>query len=289
MLVHTWVRHTLIRNIDYDDIDYDEGYSMRDIDNSWLNDNMDYETDSDSNSDMDNYNYNYNYGASIGDKINRQTNRHNNSFLDRINKKSESLEAIERSTTVERKNDRDNRIDNFLDLYERIKALNSDQERNFEPHQRSSLVTDNWHDRKNSSLVSTNRFINITCRKDDEKNNLKTLETTRTERKDYSHVVWSSIESQENNNRKDDIIETIQKNPSIIIQKKKLNAIDGDKERRIERQQGNSILTNSKETLLKELEIEKDIMKENKERYNNSLEKVVNKVEKDDSSKKSNS
>ena len=99
---------------------------MRDIDNSWLNDNMDYETDSDSNSDMDNYNYNYNYGASIGDKINRQTNRHNNSFLDRINKKSESLEAIERSTTVERKNDRDNRIDNFLDLYERIKALNSD-------------------------------------------------------------------------------------------------------------------------------------------------------------------
>ena len=289
MLVHTWVRHTLIRNIDYDDIDYDEGYSMRDIDNSWLNDNMDYETDSDSNSDMDNYNYNYNYGASIGDKINRQTNRHNNSFLDRINKKSESLEAIERSTTVERKNDRDNRIDNFLDLYERIKALNSDQERNFEPHQRSSLVTDNWHDRKNSSLVSTNRFINITCRKDDEKNNLKTLETTCTERKDYSHVVWSSIESQENNNRKDDIIETIQKNPSIIIQKKKLNAIDGDKERRIERQQGNSILTNSKETLLKELEIEKDIMKENKERYNNSLEKVVNKVEKDDSSKKSNS
>ena len=40
---------------------------MRDIDNSWLNDNMDYETDSDSNSDMDNYNY----STSIGDKINR--------------------------------------------------------------------------------------------------------------------------------------------------------------------------------------------------------------------------
>ena len=156
MLVHTWVRHTLIRNIDYDDIDY--------------------ETDSDSDSDIDNYNYNYNYSASIGDKINRQTNRHNNSFLDRINKKSESLEAIERSTTVERKNDRDNRIDSFLDLYEKIKALNSDQERNFEPHQRSSLVTDNWHDKKNSSLVSTDRFINITCRKDDEKNNLKTLD-----------------------------------------------------------------------------------------------------------------
>ena len=95
--------------------------------------------------------------------------------------------------------------------------------------------------------------------------------------------------------------ETVQKNPSTIIQKKKLNAIDGDKERRIERRQGNSTLTNSKETLHRELEIEKDIMKKNKERYNNdslekvvnkendSLEKVVNKEEKNDSSKKSNS
>ena len=170
--------------MDPDDIDYDEGYSMRDINNSWLNVNMDYETDSDSDSDMDNYNYNYNYNYDntnnwstyIGDKINRQTDRHNNSFLDRINKKLESLEAIERSTTVERKNDRDNRMDSFLDLHEKIKALNSEQERNFEPHQRSSLVTDNWHDRKNSSLVSTDKFINITCKKDEGRNNLKTLD-----------------------------------------------------------------------------------------------------------------
>ena len=81
----------------------------------------------------------------------------------------------------------------------------------------------------------------------------------------HCHVVRSSIESQENNNRKDDIIETIQKNPSAIIQKKKQNIIDeykvdiidGDKERGIERQQGNSTLTNSKETILKELDIEK--------------------------------
>ena len=51
--------------------------------------------------------------------------------------------------------------------------------------------------------------------------------------------VRSSIERQENNNRKDDIIETIQKNPSAIIQKKKRNIIDeykvdiinGDKEK----------------------------------------------------------
>ena len=43
----------------------------------------------------------------IGDKINRQTDRHNNSLLDRINKKLESLESIERSTLytkVESKN-----------------------------------------------------------------------------------------------------------------------------------------------------------------------------------------
>ena len=85
---------------------------------------MDSETDSDFNSDIDDYNYNYNnntnnWNSLIGDKINRQTDRHNNSFLDRINKKLESLEAIERSTTVEIKNDRDNRINSFLDLYEK--------------------------------------------------------------------------------------------------------------------------------------------------------------------------
>ena len=170
--------------MDPNDIDYDEGYSMRDINNSWLNVNMDYETDSDSDSEMDNYNYNYNYNYDntnnwstyIGDKINRQTDRHNNSFLDWINKKLEFLEAFQRSTTIERKNDRDNRMDSFLDLHEKIKALNSEQERNFEPHQRSSLVTDNWHDRKNSSLVSTDKFINITCKKDEGRNNLKTLD-----------------------------------------------------------------------------------------------------------------
>ena len=62
---------------------------------------------------------------------------------------------------------------------------------------------------------------------------------------------------------------------------------------RIERQQDNSTLTNSKDrTLCKELDVgkERDIMKKEKERYNNdSLGKVVNKEEKDNSSKKSNS
>ena len=75
--------------MDYDDIDFDEGYSIRDIDNNWLNSNMDYkETYSDSDSDIDNYNYNYstnNWSTLTRDKINRQTDSYNNSLLDRIN------------------------------------------------------------------------------------------------------------------------------------------------------------------------------------------------------------
>ena len=58
----------------------------------------------------------------------------------------ESLENMDRSaiyTKVEKKND------SFLDLYERMKALNSPlkKEIDFEPHQRSSFtktMTDNW-------------------------------------------------------------------------------------------------------------------------------------------------
>ena len=72
--------------MDYDDIDYDEGYSIRDIDNNWLNSNMDYETYSKSDSDMDDYNYNYNnstnnWSTLTEDKTNRQTDRHSNSFF----------------------------------------------------------------------------------------------------------------------------------------------------------------------------------------------------------------
>ena len=93
------------------------------------------------------------------------------------------------------------------------------------------------------------------------------------ERKDYSQEVQemidvvkvrSSIERQEYNNRKEDIIETIEKNPST--------------------------LTNSKETLRKKLDIEKDIEKEKdimrKEKENDSL---VNKGWKNDSSKRNDS
>ena len=96
--------------MDYDDIDYDEGYSIRDIDNNWLNSNMDYdETDSNSDSDINDYNYNNstnNWNTLTGDKINRQTDRHNNSLLEKINKKLEFLKTVERSITntkIERK------------------------------------------------------------------------------------------------------------------------------------------------------------------------------------------
>ena len=160
-----------------------------------------------------------------------------------INKKLESLENIERSTIytkVERKND------SFLDLYEKMKSLNL--EREFKPLHRSPLTktrTNNWHNERNS--VIENWHIN-SSRKDDRelkvterpivityKDNKKDFD----ERKDYSQEVQkmidivkvSSIERQKNNNRKDDIIETIQKNPSAIIQKKKLDIIDEDKEK----------------------------------------------------------
>ena len=90
--------------MDYEDIDYYEGYNIRDIDNNWLNGNMDYEeTNSDSNSDTDDYNYNNNtnnWSTLIRDKINRQIDSYNNSFLEKINKKLEFLENIERSITI---------------------------------------------------------------------------------------------------------------------------------------------------------------------------------------------
>ena len=77
--------------------------ALRDIDNNWLNSNMDYdETDFDSDNNINGYIYNNstnNYSTLTGDKINRQTDRHNNNLLDMINKKLESLESVERSIT----------------------------------------------------------------------------------------------------------------------------------------------------------------------------------------------
>ena len=88
------------------------------------------------------------------------------------------------NTKVERKND------NFLDLLERMKALNSELEkaREFEPHHRSPLaktMIDNWYNRQKNNLVSTDISINKTyiknSKKDslietiDERNDIKTL------------------------------------------------------------------------------------------------------------------
>ena len=75
--------------------------------------------------------------------------------MDIINRKLESLENIDRSTRyteVEKKND------SFLDLYERMIALNSPlkKEIEFGPHHRSSFtetMTDNWYINSNSKEV----------------------------------------------------------------------------------------------------------------------------------------
>ena len=129
-------------------------------------------------------------------------------------------------------------------------------------------MTDNWHKEKNS--VIENQHIN-SSRKDDRK--LITIPTEKKQnscieimqykednKKDYSHVVQKMIEVEKERNS----IET--------KQKKELDIIDEEKEKgmirkgivkemleRIERQQCNSTLTNSKDrTLRKELDIGKE-------------------------------
>ena len=129
-------------------------------------------------------------------------------------------------------------------------------------------MTDNWHKEKNS--VIENQHIN-SSRKDDRK--LITIPTKKKpnscieimlykedNKKDYSHVVQKMIEVEKEGNS----IET--------KQKKELDIIDEEKEKgmirkgivkemleRIERQQCNSTLTNSKDrTLRKELDIGKE-------------------------------
>ena len=155
---------------------------------------MDYgKTNSDYDSDIDDYNYNSNtnnWSTLIGDKINRQTDRHNNSLLEKINKKLEFLETMERSITntiVERKND------NFLDLLERMKALNSklEKEREFEPHHRSPLaktMIDNWNNRQKMTDIKNSKKDNL-IETSDERNDVKILKTTLTESKEDGHIM----------------------------------------------------------------------------------------------------
>ena len=122
-------------------------------------------------------------------------------MLDRINKKLESLEIVEKSITntkVERKNG------SFLGLLEKMNTLNSklEKEREFESHYRSPLaktIIDNWRNRQKNNLVSTNISINMTyiknSKKDslietiDERNDVKTLKTTLTNSKEDNHIV----------------------------------------------------------------------------------------------------
>ena len=116
-------------------------------------------------------------------------------MLEKINKKLESLETMEKSiinTRVEKKSD------SFLDLLERMKALNSKRE--FEPYHRSPLtktMIDNWHNSRKDSrkLKATERLIAITYKdnkkdyeKDNKNHDLKDLKTTFTEKKDNSHI-----------------------------------------------------------------------------------------------------
>ena len=113
-------------------------------------------------------------------------------------------------TRVERKSD------SFLDLFERMNTLNSplEKEREFGPHHRSPLtktMTDNWHNERNSAienwhinnsrkndreLKTTERPIAITYKdnkKDFEKEDLKTLEATLTEKKESSAMEIKTI------------------------------------------------------------------------------------------------
>ena len=108
-------------------------------------------------------------------------------------------------------------------------------------HDERNSVIENWHinrSRKDDRELKTiqtkkkqNSFIEIMQYKENNKKNFDERKYYNQEMQKMIDVVKvrSSIERQENNNRKDDMIEPIQKNPSAIIQKK-IDIIDGDKE-----------------------------------------------------------
>ena len=178
-------------------------------------------------------------------------------MLDTINKKLESLETVERSITytrIERKND------SFLDLLERMKALNSklEKEREFEPHHRSPLtktMIDNWHNEKNSvienwhinssrkddrELKVTERPIAITYKdnkkhfgKDDlNKEGLKTILTEKKQNSSIEIMQYNEDDKKDYSHVVKKMIE-VEKERNFIEtkQKKKLDIIDEDKEK----------------------------------------------------------
>ena len=158
---------------------------------------------------------------------------------------------------------------------------------------RSTEISMNMTDIKNSkkySLIETS----------DEQNNLKTLKTTLTEKKESSPIEImqkeDDIERQKSNNKKDDLI--MERITHIEDKGMIRKCIVKEMLEKIERQNDNTLKLVNIETLRKKLDIERDIERERhmtrkgieKERHNSdSLEKVFNKEEKNDSSKKSNS
>ena len=142
----------------------------------------------------------------------------------------------------------------------------------------------NMTDIKNSkkdSLIETS----------DEQNNLKTLKTTLTEKKESSPIEImqkeNDIERQKSNNKKDDLI--MERITHIEDKGMIRKCIVKEMLEKIERQNDNTLKLANIETLRKKLDIERDIERERhmtrkeieKERHNSdSLEKVVNKKRK---------
>ncbi|KAL0001319.1 hypothetical protein SO802_015100 [Lithocarpus litseifolius] len=119
-----------------------------------------------------------------------------------------------------------------MDLYERIKALNSPsrKEREFEPHHRSlstQTMTNNWHNRKIDNLVSTDRITNIIyknkekdSKKDDFKN--KDFRPLVTDNKDCIEIVQQNNDTEKQDKKANIVVES--------MQKKKLDIMDKEKE-----------------------------------------------------------
>ena len=195
------------------------------------------------------------------------------------------MEATERSVIVESKND------SFLDLYERLKALNSPlkNEREFEPHYRSS----------STKTMTDSCYINNNSKKEIDKN-LQTLKATNRKVIEETDPIRERVTRIEDK-RKDPIKETstIESVRDIInedkergkirkgIVKEMLEKIEGQKslietstEERIKRvlKKENSTL---KEPLCKKFDTKDEIGKVNKGRKNNNKDSFKEKANSD--------
>ena len=175
------------------------------------------------------------------------------------------MEAIERSVIVERKND------SFLDLYERLKALNSPlkNEREFEPHHRSSSTKP----MTNSCYINNNK-------KEEIDKNLQTLKATdiRVDRK--TNPIEERVTRIEDK-RKDFIKErsTIESVRDIINEDKERDKIrKGMVKETLESSNFERLNSEKKEVICRKLdEIDKvnnsnDSLKEMMEKHNNNKE-----------------